>query len=299
MCKSKITAKKFAKLLCEVMLYKIMFYSAFLIAGLETVSVTRIAQLLLPVSSIQQNFTGCFITFFLFILFLNILIQHLNERQHIKLLLLLSFTYVLFGTIRGGAFGVTMNYVSWFMVLYFIASYIRIYPKKWFSNNKICSVLLIISLVLSISSAICCAWLSTKVGMFLPFYFVTDSNTIPAVLVGVFAFLFFKNLHISYNKFINTVAASTFGVLLIHANSDVMRQWLWKDLLDIVGHYDDKFMPLYAIGYVFGIYTVCTVIDIMRINLLEKPFFKWWDKHWDGFYASYDKSYEQAALTDL
>lgn len=26
MCKSKITAKKFAKLLCEVMLYRILFY---------------------------------------------------------------------------------------------------------------------------------------------------------------------------------------------------------------------------------------------------------------------------------
>ena len=251
---------------------------------------TRIAQLLLPVSSIQQNFTGCFITFFLFIPFLNVLVQHLNERQHIRLLLLLAFTYILFGTVHGGAFGVAMNYVSWFIVLYFIASYIRIYPKKWFSNNKVCAMLLIISLVLSVSSVICCAWLGTKVGMFSPFYFVTDSNTILAVLVGVFAFLFFKNLRISYNKFINTVAASTFGVLLIHANSDVMRQWLWKDTLDNVGHYDNT---LYPICCVVAIFAVCTVIDIIRIHLLEKPFLKWWDKHWDGFYKSYKMKEEK------
>lgn len=293
MCRSRITVKKFAKLICEVMFYKIVFYSAFLIAGYEKISLTRIVQLLLPVSSLQQNFTGCFITFFLFIPFLNILVQHLDERQHIRLLLLLSFTYILFGTVRGGAFGVIMNYVSWFMVLYFIASYIRIYPKRWFSNNKICAMLLIITLVLSISSVICCAWLGIKVGMFLPFYFVTDSNTLLAVLVGVFAFLFFKNLRISYNKFINTVAASTFGVLLIHANSDVMRQWLWNDLLDIVGHYNDKFMLLYVIGCVLGIYIVCTVIDFMRINLLERPLFIWWDKHWDVFYESYKTKEEK------
>jgi hypothetical protein len=108
-----------------------------------------------------------------------------------------------------------------------------------------------------------------------------------AVAVGVFAFLFFKNLRIPYNKFINTVGASTFGVLLIHANSDTMRRWLWKDTLDNVGHYSDSLMPLYAIGCVIGIFTICCAIDIIRINLLEMPFFKWWDNHWDGFYKSY------------
>lgn len=121
----------------------------------------------------------------------------------------------------------------------------------------------------------------------MPFYFVTDSNTLLAVMTGVFAFLFFKNLIIPYSKFINTIAASTFGVLLIHANSDAMRQWLWRDTLDNVGHYGDKLIPLYAIGCVLGIFAICILIDIIRINLLEKPFFKWWDKHWDVFSTAY------------
>ena len=102
-----------------------------------------------------------------------------------------------------------------------------------------------------------------------------------------FSFIFFKNIRIPYNKFINTVAASTFGVLLIHANSDAMRQWLWKDMLDNVGHYGAKLMPLYAVGCVLVIYAVCTLIDIIRINLLEKHFFQWWDKHWEGIYKGY------------
>lgn len=155
MCKSQITAKKFAKLLGEVMLYKIVIYLIFLFFGYEQFSVLRLVTLVLPVTSIQQNFTGCFITFFLFIPFLNILIHHMNERQHIKLLFLLFFTYVLFGTVHGGSFGVAMNYVSWFMVLYFIASYIRLYPKKWFTNNKVCGLLLFISLLLSTASVVC------------------------------------------------------------------------------------------------------------------------------------------------
>ncbi len=251
-----------------------------------------------PVSRIRYNFDGCFIVFYLFIPFLNTLIRHLSERLHVKLVLLCSFIYIVFGTIHIGTFGVIMNYVSWFIVLYFIASYIRLYPKAWFSNNKICGLLLIIFILLSAISVVVCAWIGTKSGIFIPYYFVTDTNTFLVVMVGVFAFLFFKNLKIPYNKCINTVAALTFGILLIHANSETMRQWLWIDVLDNVGHYDDKLLPLYAIGCVIGIFAVCAVIDLIRIKLIENAFFKLWDKYWDRI-ANYYKMNEEKILHKL
>lgn len=99
--------------------------------------------------------------------------------------------------------------------------------------------------------------------------------------------MFFKNIQVKNNRVINTIAASTFGVLLIHANSDTMRQWLWKDLLDVVGHYNSSLMPLYALGCVLAIFIVCVLIDIIRINLIEKPFFRWWDKHEEGLIEKY------------
>ena len=114
------------------------------------------------------------------------------------------------------------------------------------------------------------------IGKNLSYFFVSDSNKPLAVLTAIFAFLFFKNLEIGYSKVINTIAASAFGVLLIHANSDTMRQWLWKDTLDNVGHFDGN-IYLHAIGSVLAIYVICTIIDFMRIQLLEKPFFKWFD----------------------
>lgn len=176
--------------------------------------------------------------------------------------MLTGFTYILFGT----AHRVAMNYVTWFMVIYIISAYIRIYPKKWMNNNLICGVMLLVSVGLSAASVVVCA----KTGH-SAHAFVTDSNTFLAVAVGVFAFLFFKNLRIPYSRVINTIAASTFGVFCIHAHSETMRQWLWKDTLDNVGHYGDKLMPLYAVGCVLGIFAVCVIIDILRINLIEKP----------------------------
>lgn len=270
MCKSSITAKKFVKLVGEWLFYRYLIHAIFVVTSYESLSIKRIIEIVVPITQISTNFTSCFVLFFLFIPFLNILISHLSEKQHLSLLLLTGFTYIVLGTVHR----VTMNYVSWFMVLYLIASYIRIYPKAWMQNNRICGPCFMLSIVLSATSVVVCTWLGLS-----SFFFVVDSNTVLAVMVGVFGFLFFRNLKIPYNKLINTIAASTFGVLCIHAHSDSMRQWLWKDLLDNVGHYG---MPFYAIGAIVGVFSICVIIDIIRINLVEMPFFRWWDTHWES-----------------
>ena len=140
---------------------------------------------------------------------------------------------------------------------------------------------------MGIASVVACVWLGTKLNRNMPYAFVSDANTALAVTNGICSFMFFKNVKIKYNKFINTVAASAYGVLLIHANSDEMRQWLWGDVLHNVSMYSSSWLILHAIGSVIGIYVVCTLIDYLRIRFIEKPFFKLWDKHWDKIAEKY------------
>lgn len=276
MCKSDITAKKFAKLVGEWLFYRYLLHAIFWITGYEPFTLKTAVLGIVPFTQIGSGFTSCFMLFFLAIPFLNVLVQHLSEKQHLYLLVLTGFIYIVFGT----AHRVTMNYVSWFMVLYFIASYIRLYPKKLFEDTKLWGWLTLASLALSVISVVSATWLGTKLGRNLSYFFVADSNTFLAVTNGVLSFLFFKNLKMPYSKFINTVAASTFGVLCIHAHSDAMRQWLWRDTLNNVGMYASPYMPLHAICSVLGVFIICNAIDHLRIRFLEKPFFLWWDKHW-------------------
>ena len=49
-----------------------------------------------------------------------------------------------------------------------------------------------------------------------------------------------------------------------------------KDTLDNAGHFDGN-IYLHAIVSVLAVYAICTLIDFLRIQLLEKPFFKWFD----------------------
>ncbi len=279
MCKSKITLKKFCKLLFEVMFYNIVIWIVFLIAGYETFSIKGLVYVLFPVTSIGSNFTACYLVFYLLIPFINILIHNMTERQHLVLLAILLFSYVVLGSFSW--FSVTLNYVSWFIVLYLISSYIRLYEKPVFNKCALWGWVTLALFLLSVGSIVLRTWLVWVKGakIYGAYFLLADSNKILAVLLGVSSFLFFKNLRMKNSKIINTIAASTFGVLLIHANSNAMRKWLWQDLLDNVGMYQSKYMVLHAIGSVLAIFIICVIIDHMRIQLLEKPLFKQWDKY--------------------
>lgn len=257
----------------EIEFYKIIIYMLFIIFKVEAFSIKGLIVNTIPIYSVTTNFFDCYLLFFLCIPFLNILVNNMNEKMHIILLALLLFIYSVLGTIPH--IYVSMNYVTWFSVIYMLASYIRCYQKKIFENKKIWNIAFILSIIGTIISILICY----KIDVIKSYYFVADSNKITAVMVSLCFFMFFKNLKITYNKFINIIAKATFGVLSIHANSDIMRRWLWKDVLHNVSMMDSNFIILHSILSVIGVYAVCVIIDLIRIKLLEEPFFKHLDKY--------------------
>lgn len=285
LCTSNINLRKFVKLLGEVMFYRIVIWCIFWLTGYEHFSLTQFVYALIPVRTIKTSFTPAFLVFYLAIPFLNILIRSMNEKQHRYLLLLCGFVYVFLGTIPFH-FEVRMNYFSWFIVIYLIASYIRVYLKPFCCERQIYSLIFFAIFTVCVASIIGVAWIDAikkkqNPQFFLSAYmFLQDSNTFLAVAMGVSAFLLFKNMSVRNNRLINMIASSTFGVLLIHAHSDTMRRWLWTDTLACAEHYDDLWMPIYAIACVLMVFFICVFIDQLRIRFIEKPFMALWDLWW-------------------
>ena len=292
LCKSNVTVKKFVKLLFEVMFYRIAIYAIFVLTGYSTFSVKDLIMKLIPISEIGTGFTNAFLIFYLCIPFLNILIKNLTQKQHLYLLLLLGFTYVLLGSVPS-LFEVTMNYVSWFSVLYLISSYVRLYPVKLFENTKFWGISALLSVLASAASVLFCMIIGKIIGRSLAYSFVVDSNAILALLTGFSSFMFFKNIKIKYSPFINTVASTCFGVLQIHAGGDVMRQWLWQDFLKVSSAYNTALAPLYAILGVLFVFAFCSAIDLLRIKFIENPFFKLWDRHFEKIALKYKTAEEK------
>lgn len=279
MCTSMITMRKFVKLMGQIYLYKLLLFLVLLIAGYEAVSGIRLVKLLMPAWGFNYNFVGCFIGFWLTIPFWNILIHNMTKRQHELLLLLLLTMYTLLGSLP--TFTVTVNYVTWFGVIYVIASYIRLYPIMLFQKKTLWRRITLLCIIFAIISVMVMYYQYGHMGKVIniDYFFVSDSNKIIAVAVAVSSFLWFKNIKMKYSKHINAFGASTFGVLLIHANSEAMRKWLWEDATDIVGHY---YLPLgslmlYCLGVVLVIFIVCNLIDQLRIATVEKWLLRWYD----------------------
>lgn len=274
MCTSNITKKKFIKLLGEVYFYKVVIWTMFFLSGYEPFSAKEFLKMLFPFFTVADNFTACFLLFYLLIPFLNKLINALTEKEHQALMIWCLGVYVLLPSFAKAS--VVFNYVTWFAVLYIIASYIRLYPKDWFNNQRLVGLLAGVSLLLSWACVIFLALVSRRSGksISIAYFFVSDSNKVLALTTGFCAFLFFKSLKMGYSMAINTIAASTFGVLMIHANSNTMRQWLWHDVCNNVDTYETGNVVVHAIVCVVAIYMVCTIVDMMRIRFIEKPLLK-------------------------
>ena len=275
MCQSRITLRKFSKLLLWIYFYKIVIFFIFCITGYVDFSVRTLGVVLLPIRNITDSFVGCYLVFFLTIPFLNILVKNMNRRQHLLLLALTLFIYSLWAKVPH--IEVRMNYVTWFGILYLISSYMRIYNVFDGISHRKWGWITLCSVVVSVLSV----WTLAFLGVHYVYFFVFDSNAILAVVVSVCAFMYFKTCPLQYHRWINSVGASTFGVLLIHDNCDAMRQWLWKDTLNNVAWFSDQshMIYLHSIVSVLGIFMICTLIDQLRLKYIEKPLFKALDSY--------------------
>lgn len=273
MCKSEITLKKLLKLLGEVYFYSITINAVFLVTGYVQPSFKLLFFILLPIQGFSGNFVSCFIVYYLAIPFLNILVRNMSKREHQLLLLLVLSVYTLIGSLP--SVGVRIEYITWFCILHMVSSYIRFYEFPVKITHVQWGWLSLLSFFLACVSVIGLIWLGEADRWD---FLLSDTNKFFAFSTGLSSFMWFKDLEIPHSKFVNRIAASAFGVLLIHANSDVMRQWLWNDVFDMTGMYYMDGFVLYCILSVLVIYIVCSIIDQFRIILLEKPLFNLVDK---------------------
>ena len=287
MCVSDLTIRKYCKILFEWVLYHFGIYLIMLIAGYETVGLGRIFDLLFGIfryANLSGAFDCSFFIFYLFIPFMNKFIRSFTMAEFKKFVLFLLFVFTILSTFffNKDIFGE----VFWFIAVYFIGAYLRLYPPKWSESFKASRRMLILSLCIAYASVILMMIIGTITGKGSDMFFLYDANKLGAVLVSVTMFVTFKNLNIGYSKAINLIAKTTFGVLLIHANSNAWRQFMWRDLLHVNTFYS---LPLYilicrSVLIVAGIFTSCSLIDMIRIYLIEKPVFN----HFDPFEKAFN-----------
>lgn len=276
MIKSQFKFQKLLKLYLEIKFYNLIIYMLFLIVGGETVSISRCLKMGFNiVYEVGGDFTATFVFLYMLIPFINAMLLNLNQKLHLILIGILVFLYTIISTFL---FHDTYSNLGWMITTYIIAAYVRLYPCKWFENKKLYIWSTIFSVGLSWASILVVDFAGSKVGFKNYYHMVANEHKFLALACSFSLFMLFKNIKIKQNKVINTIAASTFGVLLIHANSDAMRKFLWQDVLHNTSYYDSPLLAVHAILSVILVYVVCVCIDQLRMRFLEKPLFAYIEK---------------------
>ncbi len=290
MCIGTLTLRRYLKISLQVGFYAWVMWIILCCCGYETwCSVATLKRLTLYGTFANPNggFVSAFLWMYLTIPVMNLLLKHISKSQLYLFLLVLITMFSVVGT-----FCMTNVYhhVFWYMTLYLLGSAIRQHPFQWMERNKICLPLLLLSLIGALASVFvingAAYWLNHPSWMKLSYHFVADSHKILALAVSLFAFLTFKNWQLGYSKFINGVASTCFGVLLIHAAFNGMRRWLWQDFVDVPRAHTFPFWTLvgYSIVVAVGVFVTCSALDWLRIRYIEKYYLDFGEKVCKGIW---------------
>lgn len=278
MCQMQLTLKRYVKLVIQILFYGLIIMCIFALCDYQMITAKGVINRVLGLlKNINHGFTASFMAFYAFVPFYNKLISVLSKQQLLRLVggLLLVMTIC-----SSFFFAPTMNEPVWYMTLYFVAAYIRLYPNKWTDSLKFSSFTFLTSVFVAIAICVGSVYLANHTGRegFSAFkwHMVADSNKFLAFIIGLSAFLTAKNLRMGHSKIINILAAGCFGVLLIHASSDTMRQWLWQDVCNVPGmlRADLPTLIAQAVAVPIIIFLVCSFIDHYYKRFLEPIFFR-------------------------
>ena len=89
------------------------------------------------------------------------------------------------------------------------------------------------------------------------------------VLLGISLVIAFVNMPIKSSKTISFFAIANFGVYLIH-DSFYMREYLWNDVLKVLNFENSPYLLPFGLACILGVYIVCSVIDYIRRQTVEK-----------------------------
>ena len=166
------------------------------------------------------------------------------------------------------------NNLIYFFYLYSIGAYIKLWKNDLKIKNSKCFILIALTAFLTYSTVIIFDIMGLKYTFFRgkETYFY-NLKSLPILIMSILIFISFKNLKIKHSKIINTISMATFGVYLIHDNGYI-RTLIWKNILPSTSMINSLWFIPYSILAIISVYATCTIIELLRIFLIEKYYMK-------------------------
>lgn len=264
-----VKTKKVVKMWLQVLTWSVTFYVVFILTGIETFSIRTLFENCLPIIHGKWWFASCYFMLYLLSPFISKLLNTMEKKEYISLLVFLGICWCGIPTIIGQT--VESNDLLWFIFLYSVGGYIRLYDIKtnhtgiqliWYSM-----IVWIVTFFISFISP----YLVSKIPLLNCFKNLFGPQSVPTVVISILLFLGFKTLDIKYNRIINSLASATFGIYLIHDNSYV-RPFIWKNVFQNSVIATNSIVIMSSIMEIIVVFFICSILELIRIRIIEKVY---------------------------
>ncbi len=267
---SRCTWPKIFMLWAEMLFYSVLISGLFVLYGGTELSPRQILNVFLPFLSYTWWFASSYLIMLALSPFLNKMICACDEKAHIRLIIGMLALWTAVPAVTG--ISLQYNEVIWFMVLYTAAAYIRLYPDRF--RRRARTYLSAAAVVYGVLMAIAyCIDVTGYTSEFWGIHNFVDHNNMMnspfAFVISVCLLLAFSRIDIGRIRAVNAVSATVFGIYLIH-DHPLVRQWLYSDFFDCLGHTYSGTMFLYVLFMAGTVFAVCSIIEAVRSAAMDR-----------------------------
>ena len=265
LCDKPFKLSRILKLWAEVFFYSVIIGSICYCLSIVEFTPKSFIKMIFPIISKEYWYMSTYVILYLIYPFLTVLINNLDRKQFEYLIFLTIICFSAIPTFAKAYWLTGTNNLSIFITLFFVGTYIKKFHISGFKRNSLNYLCFVtIGIMIWISEL-----LSKLIGSKNPFYFLWDMYKLPVVLMAILMFLSFNNMKLKESSVISALARTVFGVYLIHMGR--LGDYLFKDLINNETVYDKPFwMLIYLIVTSVCIFMFCSIIDIIRAELIEK-----------------------------
>lgn len=258
---------RLAVLWVEVLFYAVSLYAVLCWMGFQTFQVEELINAIFPITFKEYWFMTNYMGLLIFAPVLNVFVHHVSQSKYlltliglggISLTLLVKFPL---GDNFGGSYG-----LLWFIFLYLVAGYVRLYAKTMNRYGRKAIVAVVIAFTYR-------ALLAILVSLFhgtniSPFGFSYNGFLF---FFSLYVFLWVRGLTIKENgltRCLVKIAPYTLAVYLISDNA-MVRNLLWQKMFVWQGMLDDSLFMFKMLTSCLIIFTICIGIDWCRKKIFE------------------------------
>ena len=261
---SPFKARSLLRVVFETLFYSVSILLLYLIFNPTAVdSASNVVKSFIPCISSMYWFVTSYIGMVIVSPVLRLLLKRLSQEQLCRFLILMLVPLSVIPTFTHMDF--IVNGFVWFVYLYLVAGYIRLWGIPWSRRLNFRLIALSFAVIYLSSFAISCVCGVRKMPL-------TAMNSIFMLCISVCVFRAVSELNIGSIAFINKMAAGSFSVYLIHENW-LIRKTLWPSLEPV---YNSPSALLLLEGLLFAcmLFAICSLLDLIRQKFIEQPLFK-------------------------